>query len=105
MLKENCKSSFKKLGEYTVKRDFIDLQRQYHRQTKVSFRSYSNCPVILSRPVMPSWTVSKQVQLTHDLRELLQTMIMYKSVDIIFMKNLHEFSKTALSFLSSSKAE
>lgn len=34
MLKENCKSSFKKLGEYTVKRDFIDLQRQYHRQTK-----------------------------------------------------------------------
>ena len=42
MLKENCKSSFKKLGEYTVKRDFIDLQRQYHRQTKVSFRWYSD---------------------------------------------------------------
>ena len=99
MLKENCKSSFKKLGEYTVKRDFIDLQRQYHRQTKVSFRPYSDCPVILSR------TVSKQVQSMNDFRELLQTMIMYKSVDIIFMKKLHEFSKTALSFLSSSKAE
>lgn len=32
--KEKCKLSFKKLGEYTVKRDFIDIQRQYHRQTK-----------------------------------------------------------------------
>jgi len=32
-------------------------------------------------------------------------MIMYKSVDIIFMKNLLEYCNTALSFLLSSKAE
>jgi len=32
-------------------------------------------------------------------------MIMYKSVDIIFMKNLLESCNTALSFLFSSKAE
>ena len=101
MLKENCKSSFKKLGEYTVKRDFIDLQRQYHRQTKVSFRSYSDS--LHRRPT--SDPIPKQVQFIYDFRELPQMMIMYKSVDIIFMKNLLEYCNTALSFLLSSKAE
>ena len=101
MLKENCKSSFKKLGEYTVKRDFIDLQRQYHRQTKVSFRSYS----VSLHTRSTSDPIPKQVQFICDFRELLQMMIMYKSADIIFMKNLLEYCNTALSFLFSSKAE